>query len=109
MEMELTVLERLVLSGLLPKEGNFTNLKLVRQLKEELSFNDLENKRLGFIQDGDQVRWNMVEGEKVVKKLEFADDSIMKETIVKELKKLNDDGKLRDEHFTLYEKFIPGE
>jgi len=109
MEVELTVLERLVLSGLLPKEGNFTNLKLVRQLKEELSFNDIENQKLKFIQEGDQVKWNMVEGEKVRKKVTFADDSIMKETIIKELKKLNDDKKLRDEHFTLYEKFISSE
>jgi len=109
MEIELTVLERLVLSNLLPKEGNFTNLKIIRQLKEDLSFDELENKRLGFIQDGDQVKWNMEAGAKIMKKLEFADDSIMKETIIKELKKLNDEDKLRDEHFTLYEKFIKSE
>jgi len=109
MEIELNVLERLVLSNLLPKEGNFTNLKLVRELKEELSFNDIENAKLKFIQDGAQVRWNEKVGNEIVKKLEFADDSLMKNLIIEELKKLDKDKKLRDEHFTLYEKFIGSE
>jgi len=109
MEIELNVLERLVLSGLLPKEGNFTNLKLVRQLKEELSFNDLENKKLNFVQVGDQVRWDELIARDVKKKVTFSDDSMMRKIIVEALTKLDKDGKLRDEHFTLYEKFIGSE
>lgn len=100
--MELTVLERLVLSNLLPKEGNFTNLKLVRQLKEALSFDELENKKLSFVQDGDQIRWN--EKAKVVKNFEIGEK--MLELIADSLKKLDKEEKLRDEHFSLYEKFV---
>lgn len=100
--MELTVLERLVLLNLLPKEGNFTTLKLVRKAREALSFDDLENKRLAFVQDGDQVRWN--EDMKIVKEVEFGDT--VENLVIDALKKLNADGKLRDEHFTLYEKFV---
>lgn len=100
--MELTVLERLVLQGLLPKEGNYTTLKLLRVCREALSFDDLENKRLGFHQDGDQVRWN--ENVNVVKNIEIGE--VMKLEIVASLKKLEEEKKLRDEHFTLYEKFV---
>ena len=100
--MELTVLERLVLQGLLPKEGNFTTLKLLRVAREALSFDDLENKRLEFVQDGEQVRWN--EGVTIVKNIELGE--VMTLEIVATLKKLEGEKKLKDEHFTLYEKFV---
>lgn len=100
--MNLTVLERLVLLNLLPKEGSFTTLKLVRKAREALSFDDIENRKLAFVQDGDQVRWN--EREYIVKEVELGD--MMTVEVVKALKKLDEDGKLRDEHLTLYEKFI---
>lgn len=100
--MNLTVLERLVLLNLLPKEGSFTTLKLVRKAREALSFDDIENRKLAFVQDGDQVRWN--ESERIVKEVELGD--MMTLEVVKALKKLDEDGKLRDEHLTLYEKFI---
>ena len=100
--MDLTVLERLVLSNVLPKEGNFTNLKLVRQLREALSFDELENKKLGFVQEGDQVKWN--ESAKLVKSFEIGEK--MMDLIAETLEKLNKDEKLRDEHFSLYEKFV---
>ena len=100
--MELNVLERLVLLNILPKEGDFTTLKLVRKAREVLSFDDLENKRLDFIQDGDQVRWN--ESTNIMKKVELGEMMTIK--VVEELKKLNKDEKLREEQFTLYEKFV---
>ncbi len=100
--MELNVLERLVIQGLLPKEGNYTTLKLLRVCRESLSFDDLENKRLSFFQDGDQIRWN--EGVDIVKDIEIGE--VMKLEIVASLKKLEEEKKLKDEHFTLYEKFV---
>ena len=100
--MELTVLERLVLSNVLPKEGNFTTLRLVRKLREALSFDELEHKKLGFIQDGDQVRWN--ESAKLVKGFTIGEK--MMDLISATLKKLDKEEKLRDEHFSLYEKFV---
>ena len=100
--MELTVLERLVLSNVLPKEGNFTTLRLVRKLREALSFDELEHKKLGFIQDGDQVRWN--EGANLVKSFEIGEK--MMDLIAETLTKMDKEEKLRDEHFSLYEKFV---
>ena len=102
MEVQFNVLERLVLSNVLPKEGNFTTLRLVRQLREALSFDELEHKKLGFIQDGEQVRWN--ENAKLVKGFKIGEK--MMDLISDTLKKLDKDEKLRDEHFSLYEKFV---
>ncbi len=108
--MKLNVLERLVLLNLLPKEGDFTTLKLVRVAREDLSFNDIENQKLKFNQtpgpDGKgQVGWNE-KAAKEIENTEFEIGEMMTIKIVDELKKLNDEGKLTDEHFTLYEKFV---
>lgn len=102
MAIELTVLERLVLLNLLPKEGNFTTLRLVRKLREALSFDELEHKKLGFVQDGDQVRWNIEAN--IVKSFEIGEK--MTDMVSAELKKLDKEEKLREEHFSLYEKFV---
>ena len=100
--MELSVLERLVLLNLLPQEGNFTTLKLLRKLREELSFNEEEHKTLSLKQDGDQVRWN--EEAKIVKDVKV--EGKMLALVVEILTKLDKEDKLRGEHFTLYEKFV---
>ena len=99
---ELTVLERLVLLSVLPKEGDFTTLKLVRKLCENLSFDEGEHEKLKFIQDGDQVRWN--ESALPPKRVSIGEK--MADLIREALKKLNDEKKLREEHFSLYEKFV---
>lgn len=102
--MELTVLERLVLLNVLPKEGDFTTLKLVRVAREALSFNDIENQKLKFVQDGEQVRWDEAAGRELTRDIELGEMMTIK--IVEELKKLESEKKLRDDHFTLYEKFV---
>ena len=99
---EMTVLERLVLLSVLPKEGDFVTLKLVRKLRENLSFDESEIKELNFAQDGDQVRWN--EKASIVKRINIGER--MSILIYEALKKLDDEKKLREEHFSLYEKFI---
>jgi len=99
---ELTVVERLVLLNILPKEGDFTTIKLLRKLRENLSFDEDEHKKLNFVQDGDQVRWDM----KAVVEKHIAIGEKMTDIIQGALKKLNDEKKLTDEHFTLYEKFV---
>jgi len=99
---ELSVLERLILLNILPKEGDFTTIKLLRKLRENLSFDEDEHKKLQFVQDGDQVRWNEnVAGNKRIMIGEKQAD-IIHDT----LKKLNDGKKLTDSHYSLYEKFV---
>ena len=99
---ELTVLERLVLLSILPKEGNFVTLKLVRKLRENLSFDEAEIKELNFAQDGDQVKWN--EKANITKRVNIGE--MMNVLIYEALKKLDDEKKLREDHFSLYEKFV---
>ena len=99
--MELTVVERLVLMSLLPQEGTFVNLKLVRKAREELSFDEKENKVLKFVQDGGNVKWDA--NANIIKDVNLGE--VVTKLAGDALKKLDTDGKLKDEHFTLYEKF----
>ena len=99
--MELTVSERLIALQLLPAEGDFTTIKLVRQAREELSFDEEEHKKLNFRQEGDQVMWSE---DGYIKDIKLND--VIVDKIKEALKKLNDDKKLKDEHFSVYEKFV---
>ena len=108
--MELNVLERIVLVNTLPREGNFKNLKLLRIIKEEISFSEEENKALNFRQEGDQLKWDnaIADGKPIdiipLKEINFGET--VTELIVESLKSLNDQGKLTENHFSIYEKFI---
>ena len=103
--MKLTVLERLLLLNMLPAEGSYSNLKLLRVAKESLSFDDQENKILNFRIEGsgDTARtlWNEGVEDKEIKLGE-----IVTQMIVKSLKKLDEEEKLKAEHESLYSKFI---
>ena len=101
MKVKLNVLERLLLVNLLPAEGTFSNLKLLRVTREEISFTEKENKKLGFIQEGGNIQWSdTVEP----KEIEFGE--VIAKLVVNALKKLDKEEKLRDEHISLYEAFI---
>ena len=100
--MELNVLERLIALNLLPQEGTFTNLKLIRVAREELSFNEEENKALSFQQNGEQVVWN--QEATILKEVNLGE--VVSLMLVDALKKLNDEEKLQEQHFSLYEKFV---
>ena len=100
--MILNVKERLLLSGILPKENNFITLKIVRKLQENLSFNEDELKLLEFKMEANQIKWNQeVEQEKEIEIGEKATD-----IIVEALKELDKNKKLTNDHFELYEKFV---
>lgn len=101
---ELTVPERLALLNILPKEGDFTTIKLMRKLRESLSFDEEELKKIEFVQEGDQVRWNAEGAAGILKQCQIGEK--MTDTIHDVLKKLNDEKKLTDQHFSLYEKFV---
>jgi hypothetical protein len=102
--MELKVYERLILLAILPKEGNFITLKVIRQLREALSFTEEEIKVLNFVQnvEEEKVTWDLAADKPVEIKIgEKATD-----IIVEALKKLDKEMKLTDEHYGLYEKFV---
>jgi hypothetical protein len=100
--MELTVKERLALQTLLPKETNFITLRLVRKLREDLSFDDEENKALQFKVDGDRLTWDF--SSEMVKEIEIGETLMA--VISKDLQKKDEQNKLTEDLFSLYEKFV---
>ena len=102
--MKLNIVERLMLLNILPPEGSITVMKLLRVLKEELSFSEEENKALEFDQKEEQLFWK--QDADIVKDVKLEEGEIMTELIKKELKKLDDEEKLTEGHISLYEKFI---
>ena len=102
--MELNISERINLLDILPQQGDFTTLKIVRELRESLSFNEEEHKKHNFRQEGSMTYWDNDVGE--TKDIHIGEKA--NDIIVATLKKLNDDKELRNEHFTLYEKFVGG-
>lgn len=99
---QMTILERFALLELLPKEGNFITLKIIRLLRERLALSEEEIKEYGIQRDGEQLSWNP-EMNHVQKEIEISD--LAKEIIVANLKRLDDQQKLADNQFSLFEKF----
>lgn len=106
MKIKLSVYERLVLLNILPKEGNFITLKITRQLREGLSFNEKEIKELKLAIDPEKgnATWNPSKDPN--KEVEIGREA--KKIIVESLEKLDKDAKLTQEHFSLFEKFVEG-
>jgi hypothetical protein len=101
MEVELAISDRFALLGILPQEGNFATLKIVRELREQLSLTEQEIKEYNVQQLGDQITWNNGIATTSMSFSAFAVDMIQKA-----LKKLNDEEKLEERHFNIYEQFI---
>ena len=100
--MELGVFDRLILLNILPKEGDFTTIKIVRKLREDLSFSEEEHKALEFKFEEANVQW-VREADKP-KEVEIGEKAT--DLIVETLKKLSSDKKLTESHLPVYEKFV---
>lgn len=99
--MKLTVAERLILLGLLPKEGNFTMIKLVRELRENLSFTEKEHKALEFNNTDGNITWK-----ETVQPKDIQIGEVLTIEIKGILKKMDEEKKLTEQVLTLYEKFM---
>lgn len=145
--MRLNVLERLLVLGLLPESGNLTTIRIVRKLREALSFNEEDHEVLIFRQApgggtswrrpydwetftryelDDGVQWRMLDGAFTFngkwseeKNAEYADrcralvvDGVeisfgkkARQEVKDLLAKLDKEGKVKEVHYSLYEKF----
>jgi len=101
--MKLSVGDRLILLGVIPQQGDFTTLKIVRNMRDELSFSEEEHKILKIRQEGEMMFWEEGLEDKEINFGEKATD-----IIVDAFKKLNDQKKLRIEQMELYERFVGG-
>lgn len=98
--MELTVKERLVLLQTLPPTGNLTELRIIRELKESLSFSEEEHEQFGIVYDGERVAW---QDTAATKEIEIGD--VARGIIVRRLKELNRQGQLAEDHLDIIDKF----
>ena len=102
--MELNIHERVRLLGILPKEGNFITLRIVRDLQTDLSFKEEDIKKYKLVQTGDQVNWDGAADAKEQKDIKMGGEATA--LVVKALKDMDKDNKLTPQHMSLYEKFI---
>ena len=132
--MKLTIPERLVLITILPAEGDYTTLKLVRKLKESLSFSEEEHKQLNFrnrfdcpecktqiyasspakCENKDCKMFNLYmvqskfltwsESANIVKDVHMGNKA--KELLKSTLQKMSDEKKLSETYLDAYEKFV---
>ena len=101
--MNLNIMERIILLGILPKEGDYATLKILNKLKMALSFTEEEIKEWGITSDPatTTTRW-AIGGEAEIPMGEKATD-----IVVDALKELDRKKKLPDGAMGVYEKFIP--
>ena len=100
--MKLNVLERITALGILPEVGNFATLKIVNDLKMSLGLTEAEFKEFEVKQKGDQMMWN----EKGAEEREIKIGEKATDILIEALRKLDEDKKLTNQHFSLFEKFI---
>ena len=103
-KVSLTVLERLVIGTLLPKETNFTTWKIVNDLKNDIALTESELKTLNMKPnpegEGIIANWGDVPEKEVV----FGE--VAEKMIIDALKNLDSENKLLEEHLTVYQKFV---
>ena len=105
MGTELTILERLLLLGILPPAGDLTTIRIVRKLREELSFNEDELAAHDIVvHDTGNVTWSDMT---YTKTFDLGARAI--ETVVKALETLDAGGKVEEKHLTLFDKFGVGD
>jgi hypothetical protein len=102
--MDLTVAERLALLNLLPGEGDIVTLRVMRELREALSFDEAEIARLGIEANEGRITWT---DDGSTKDVEVGPKATR--LVTDTLDKLNTDRKLTEQHLTLCDKFGIGD
>lgn len=103
--MNLTVGERIALLQLLPKEGNFVTLKIVRDLQGALSFSESEIEEYSIVENGGHVRWNTDADEGA--DVEVGEKAL--DIITTALRQADEEERLTQATFELYERFVANE
>jgi len=99
--MKLEVSERIRLLGILPEKGNLLTLKIISDLRKDLSFSEKEHKDMELTVTQDRITWADNSKKKEVK---FGDQA--KEIIVKTLKEMDEKEELTLPDIDLWEKFV---
>ena len=105
--MKLSVKERLLLTGVLPPEGDLVTLRNVQALKLALAFSDAEIDRWNIRIEGDRANWDLLDanGQPLDQDVELELTPKQRELIRAELDKKNKAKQLKIEQLSLCEKF----
>ena len=101
--MELTGMERMLLLRALPAQGNLTTIKIVREMRENLSFNEADHEALGIdtnttVVNGPALMNHIADIQLGKKATEIAGDA---------LRALDEKDQLTEAHLSVWEKFFP--
>lgn len=108
--MRLEVHERLAMLQILPKEGDYAALKAIRRAREMVSFTPEEMKFYEIVQGtsletGKPVtNWSFAKNQEQIKDVPV--DEYITNVIRAKLSEMNLKGKLTEDFFSLYEKFV---
>jgi len=105
-KVKLGLFDRLVCLALLPAEGNYATLKIVRELQMELAPSEEESKLAGITPNLLTGGTEATLGWDKVKPKEIAFGDVAKGIIVAALEKMNKEEKLTQQHFNLYSWFV---
>lgn len=100
--MKLNLLERVTILGILPKEANFLNLKIIKDIQDVVSFTEEDFKEFDIKQTDGMITWNA----KGTEEKEISIGEKATDIIVEALKELNKNKKLTANHYSLYVKFV---
>jgi ABC-type uncharacterized transport system ATPase subunit len=100
---KLKLQERFMISSCLPEKGNFVTLKIVEDLRKELSPSEEEIKNKEIINDDNtgSIRWNNTKD--LVKEIKIEETA--QNLIIDSLKKLNEINELTLNHLSLCDIF----
>jgi hypothetical protein len=100
--MELNLKERIILLNILPKQGDISTIKIVRDLQDNLAPTEAEFKDFEITQEGSQYFWN--EKGKIPKEIEIGAKA--KQIIRDAILALDKAKALTQDHLTIYDKFV---
>ena len=106
-KVKLNMYDRMVVETILPKEANFVTLKILNDLRMELSPTAEELKAINIRQNPEGTGiigdWDKVQEKEIV----FYE--LAEKAVVDALKKLDSESKLLAEHLSIYQKFVTRE
>lgn len=102
--MLLEVHERLIILDLLPKEEDIAGMKAIRRAREAISFTPEEKAFYKLVTKDGRVEWDTARATEQIKDVPI--DEYVTRKIQDALAHLNMEHKIREEHMSLYDKFI---
>jgi len=105
MRIKLTVKQRIDLQSILPAQGDFVTVKMIRVLREDLSFSEKELETLKLTRHPNgSVEWNAEAGKKCNKEVSIPE--ILVTTIKEILERANTSKQITEAHLDFYEMFM---